>query len=121
MSTQYRTKNWHYPVEIVTTNGKGNHPVIYQVGDGNGGWVTSDALPLDHPKCNIEEVPQEPIKIGDTWEKEWTTYVVVTALPNGMWGVFYYWSDHGHVLTGSRQRTEDYIRVEIQEYKERNK
>jgi hypothetical protein len=120
MTKQYWTKSWNFPVEIVTHNGRGEHSLIYQfLYDGK--WRAGESLPIDNPLCDIEEVPQEPLKIGDTWEKDGGIYTIAAFLQDGMVGVFYYWMDSGYISIGCGRYEVAEVCRQIQAYKERSK
>lgn len=77
---KYRTKETHYPVVVHTETGqRGQVPVVYEYKDVLEQWWAGQTFPLTDPRCQIEEIPQESIKVGDTFGK----YVVVFISPSG--------------------------------------
>lgn len=122
MTKQYRTKKDHYKVDLITTTAHAPRPVVYQYYSPNyDEWEVEATYELSDPLCTIEEVPQEPLKIGDTWESDGETCVLATILPDGSWGVYCYAVDSGHLILRATNGSEWAVRREIQEYKERNK
>ncbi len=115
MTKKYRDKHTKEPVEIITFTANGKYPVVYQFQSDIGDWSIGTDIPIGHPDCDIEEVPPEPVKVGDSWEEGNCTYTVIAKRANDV--VVASWTvDAGHVDGSVYSMEERFVRDDLDRY-----